>query len=799
MTRRFMKLTWITAGVSCLLPLLIWVYSFLKAGEAALGIDAAWGSLLSRPGLLSRLSGAALGAAEPGLWVSLAVLIPLTVCVMIAPRLLPGRFLDLLEFWSAEQGRYLDGLPGRWVGVSIFACAAVSLLLELAVIRWQGTAFALFAFYKNFGLLACFAGLGLGYAVSGRGQIPLVLVPSLLAWQMALLIFTRNGPAGWNVDILNSSPEMEQLSIALVRTTSIPQYAAVSLLLGAAFVLTALAFVPVGQLCGHLMDRLPKLRAYGLNLLGSLAGVLAMFGLSYLWTPPAVWFSICLAVLILFLAFDARALAWGMGLTLGVVMVLIWPVNFSWNTTYSPYQLLEFGPDRSGALEVRAAGIYHQRILDLSPGRLAKLNDARWSQIAAYYEMPYRLAGRAGEVAIVGSGTGNDVAAALRMGATRVDAVEIDPAIQAYGNAYHPEQPYRDRRVRTIINDARTHLRNTDRSYDLIVYGLLDSHTLLSHGSSVRLDSFVYTVEAFREARRRLRDGGMLSLSFGVVSPGIGRKIYLMLQEAFGGVPPVCIASKYDGSVTFLERKDGRFALPPGMLKDSGFEEVTAAYADAAVRADVSTDDWPFFYMPKRTYPVSYLAVLAMMLLLSFGLTASLFEGRVRPSHGEFFLLGAGFLLVETKSITELGLTFGNTWHVIGIVIAGILLMAFLANLAVQRFRARGSTVPYVLLLAALLLGAGIAMGGGFPSTAWGRAAGVAVLTGPLFFSGIAFSTALRSSEDVSGALAANLMGAMLGGLLEYNAMYFGFTFLYWLAFALYGAAFWASFRRRRA
>ena len=120
-------------------------------------------------------------------------------------------------------------------------------------------------------------------------------------------------------------------------------------------------------------------------------------------------------------------------------------------------------------------------------------------------------------------------------------------------------------------------------------------------------------------------------------------------------------------------------------------------------------------------------------------------------------------------------------------------------NLAVQLLRVEGSAVPYVLLLAALLLGAGIAMSGGFPSTAWGRAAGVAVLTGPLFFSGIAFSTALRSSEDVSGALAANLMGAMLGGLLEYNAMYFGFTFLYWVAFVLYGAAFWASFRRRRA
>jgi hypothetical protein len=33
-----------------------------------------------------------------------------------------------------------------------------------------------------------------------------------------------------------------------------------------------------------------------------------------------------------------------------------------------------------------------------------------------------------------------------------------------------------------------------------------------------------------------------------------------------------------------------------------------------------------------------------------------------------------------------------------------------------------------------------------------------------------------------------NLLGAMVGGILEYNSMYFGFQSLYWLAAALYGA-----------
>jgi hypothetical protein len=218
--------------------------------------------------------------------------------------------------------------------------------------------------------------------------------------------------------------------------------------------------------------------------------------------------------------------------------------------------------------------------------------------------------------------------------------------------------------------------------------------------------------------------------------------------------------------------------------------DVTEFYADPALRADLSTDDWPFFYMPRRVYPLSYVVVVGLILLLSLGLVRPFFRARPRPGHLGFFLLGAGFMLVETKGITELGLTFGNTWQVIGVVMAGILLMAFLANCVVHWLRLRSLVLPYVLLLASLLVGLLLMQGGGFLPTPMGRLLAVVVLTCPLFFSGMVFSTLLRSSDDVSGAMAANLLGAMCGGLLEYNAMYFGFLFLYWVALAIYGAAF---------
>ena len=63
-------------------------------------------------------------------------------------------------------------IPGMWMAI-VFS-AALRLFLELALIRWHSSILEFLAFYKNFSLLACFAGLGLGYALSGRRRIPLI-------------------------------------------------------------------------------------------------------------------------------------------------------------------------------------------------------------------------------------------------------------------------------------------------------------------------------------------------------------------------------------------------------------------------------------------------------------------------------------------------------------------------------------------------------------------------------------------------------------------------------------------------
>ncbi|MCD6405920.1 MAG: hypothetical protein J7M19_08840 [Planctomycetes bacterium] len=709
-------------------------------------------------------------------------------------RLLRG-FEPALEANAREQASFLEGIPDRYLDLAIFGSAALGLFLELVIIRWQSTVFQVFAFYKNFSLLACFAGLGIGYALSRRKHIPLIFTVPMLFVHIVLLTVMRYG-LGWRMESVKATPIVEQLNMGLKNAATLPDFVALYLFLGTTFAFTALAFVPVGQVCGRLMERRAKLRAYGWNLLGSVFGVALVMALSFLWLPPVVWFGVAFAAILVFQAFRRRALLFGAAVSIAALTALAWPVAFPSHRIYSPYQLIERSAGENGLMEIRAAGLYHQRVFDLAADNSNRRTNPHTKRVADYYEFPYRLQPNLERVAVVGSGTGNDVAAALRMGAAYVDAIEIDPAILALGKRFHPEKPYADPRTHSVINDARTFLRTTPERYDMIVYGLLDSHTLLSHASSVRLDSFVYTVEAFREARARLADGGMMSLSFCVLSPELGRKIYLMMEDAFGGRAPVCVRADYDSSVIFLQQRGGDVVVPKALLASAGFTDVTTKYADRSIETVVSTDDWPFFYMPRRVYPVSYIGMAVLVVLLSVGLTRLFVSHRFEMGHSAFFFLGAGFMLIETKAITEMGLTFGNTWHVIGIVIVGILVMAFLANCFVRWRKIENPTVPYLLLFASLTAGLWVARHGGFSSTAAGRIATVLVLVCPMFFSGIVFSTLLSKAENISGVMAVNLIGSMLGGILEYNSMYFGFQFLYLLGLALYGMALVSSLKR---
>jgi hypothetical protein len=189
---------------------------------------------------------------------SILLLAVLSFVVAGAATLIFYRFMKeaapYLEAGAQQQADFLGSFDSRYVDLAIFASAALSLFLELAVIRWQSSVFEFFAFYKNFGLLSCFAGLGLGYALASRGRIFLFLSIPLLVWQFIFMVVLRFAWGGRMLLAVRALPFREQLNMG-VGITNIIGGSAVYFLLAVIFLLTALAFLPIGQLCGCLMQR----------------------------------------------------------------------------------------------------------------------------------------------------------------------------------------------------------------------------------------------------------------------------------------------------------------------------------------------------------------------------------------------------------------------------------------------------------------------------------------------------------------------------------------------------------------
>jgi hypothetical protein len=159
-------------------------------------------------------------------------------------------------------------------------------------------------------------------------------------------------------------------------------------------------------------------------------------------------------------------------------------------------------------------------------------------------------------------------------------------------------------------------------------------------------------------------------------------------------------------------------------------------------------------------------------------------RGRFDP---QMFLLGAAFLLLETRAVTQLSLLFGSTWVVNTSVFGGVLFMVLAANLLAARLRSYDRRLWYGLLALSLLglwlLPPRVLM----ELTLLSRAVlGGLAFAVPIFFAGVIFSSELRTRADASAALGSNLCGAVVGGLLENLSMMIGLKAIGLLALAIY-------------
>lgn len=678
---------------------------------------------------------------------------------------------------AEKDTKFIDSIPKKRLGIWIFFAAGLSLFAELAIIRLHASYFPLFGFYKNFSLLSSFLGLGIGYARAKNKLLITFFALPLLAIQIVFIDAVNVTKAQYL--LLNPIPE--NITMGLAQVGDVGHVIFVYFFLAIIFAFNALFFIPLGQLAGRLMIKREGLWAYGWNLIGSIFGIFLFSVISYAWMPPSIWLLAISFFIIIFIHKNLSSIVISF-LSLGIIMLfLITPQKIEQVDIYSPYQILtlNFGQKIT---TLSANKTYFQRIADF---REENIGDDEYLQSwATYYDTPYFFKPNPQDVLIVGSGAGNDVAAAIRNNASRIDAVEIDPAILEIGTRLHPEKPYDSTKVKSIVADARTFIRQTDRKYDLIVYGVLDSHSLLSGKSSIRLDSFVYTVEAFKEARERLKENGIIVLSFATKNEVLSRKLYLMFEEAFNGQPPIVYETIWPTFIAGENIGGKNFNISENL------KNITENLARSEVITDKATDDWPFFYMPIRKFPASYIPLVGILIAVSFALIHRFAKSTSYGFSVPGFFLGAGFMLIEAKGITELALFYGSTWFVTSIVVTIILLFAFFANWIISKVKKLSLNLIYVMLFLSLFVGLGVSYSGLIISTAVSKTVVTFIILGPIFFSGLAFSSEIRRFKVVSAVIFSNLLGAMVGGFLEYNSMYFGIRFLYILAMFLYIFAF---------
>ncbi len=638
-----------------------------------------------------------------------------------------------------------------------FFTSASVLLAELILIRWIPAKVVYVGFFNNLILIASFLGIGLGVLLGRRYRSYAPYGPVLLLVLIGAMYFAQV-----NVGVASSEVFLGYRSGAQLE----PSLLVVAVLVALSTVTMALFALPLGPL----LRALPPLRAYALDIAGALLGIALFAALAFLSTPP-LWWLLTLGIVLAAAAF-ARGLVPrdAIGAIAMLCVIGLGAAELALGDRYSPYYRITVQENADGTGSIAVNGIEHQSLSRVGPSELFYHQVYEW--------LPERTFERA---LIIGAGAGNDVAVALARGVRRVDAVEIDPVIQSIGVERHPARPYDDPRVTRRVADGRSHLRTTDTTYDLIVFALTDSLTLVTNTANLRLESFLFTEEAFTDARERLSPDGVMVLYNHYREPWLVSRYVAMAEDVFGS--PALVRTYADiGASRSAVIAVGRAGLPAGRAEPW-------STADAP---EAATDDWPFPYLRTPEIAPSYALVLLGVLLfaglLVFGATRNVARSGTDP---HFFLLGAAFLLLETKSLATFGLLFGTTWYVNALVFGAILSSVLLAIAVSARVRARDPRPLYAALFGALGLAYVLDPMSLLFEPAWLRYALASALAfAPIFLANLIFVRSFRDAAEADLAFGWNLLGAVCGGVLEYAALITGYRQLLVIVALLYlGAA----------
>ncbi|WP_237164898.1 spermidine synthase [Paraurantiacibacter namhicola] len=646
------------------------------------------------------------------------------------------------------------------VAVRLVLSAALMLFVELALIRWLGSNVIHLSYFSNFVLLGSFLGIGAGFLIARKDW-------SIWPWSLPLLTLLTIAVIRYPMSIQREGADI--IYFTALEMSGPPAWLALPLI----FLLVAVILAGPAELVGRCFAKLPALRAYRWDLIGSLTGIVAFSVLAFMHAPSLVWGLVAAALYVVLSEKRRRlvSIAWAIPL-----LVILFNESTDESISWTPYykiQTLENENKTEGLLQIRANGVPHQV---MAPADLRRALDYK------IYFAPYlrRNPGELGDVLIIGAGSGSDLAIALQNGARSVDAVDIDPGIMQIGIDGNVDRPYQDPRVTRHIDDGRAFLEGTDKKYDFILFALPDSLTLVNGASQIRLESFLFTEEALVSVRDRLKPGGTFSMYNYYREDWLIDRLANTAATAFGHAP--CVDT-FDGAQAVITA--GYSAAD---------QNCAATWEPVSAPEDMvpANDNAPFVYFKGDNFPPMYIITLSLILAASF-ITVRTLGGpmkEMRP-YADLFFMGAAFLLLQAKNIATFALLFGTTWFVNALVFGGVLLCVLAAVETTARFKTPPLKFLYVAIAASL------AAAWAIPEE-WLLAmpyiprlvAATLIAFVPIYIANVAFSKRFRESGDTRSAFAVNLLGTILGGCLEYAALFTGYNNLLIVVGVLYLAAF---------
>jgi predicted membrane-bound spermidine synthase len=346
--------------------------------------------------------------------------------------------------------------------------------------------------------------------------------------------------------------------------------------------------------------------------------------------------------------------------------------------------------------------------------------DGRLESVAnlrdTYRALPFKLT-PGGETLIIGPGGGADVLAALASGSRRVTAVELNPPMVRFvresgaraGNLYtRPD-------VDVVLGEGRNFISRTDRRFDVIFLGFVDTWASVNSGGLSLSENYLYTTEAFRAYYDHLTDDGVLViLRWPTDTPRLVSNAIALLGVDEAARRIVALNERREGvrdneaQMLFMLRKrpftdaetsaivnDWTIARPvlvPGRHAEAPYDDLLAGrktleqyVAESPRRVGPVFDDSPFYFAVEKPWGMATRIAKALLtvvvpVLVLLGLFVLLGKPRGQPagayaaSVGYFACLGLGFITVELVLLQNLTLLLGHPIFTLSILLFSLLL-----------------------------------------------------------------------------------------------------------------------------